>query len=237
MPNHSLNIRSVNGSLARERSDHHTLRMQIFRRLFVAVAILVAPTALFAQATPVTDFRSLSLNPGDQVRIVVWRNLELTGDFTIAGNGTITHPLYREIQVTGVPITTVEERLKTFLTRYIANPQFVVLPLVKIIVGGEVRAPNVYSVPPETTIAQAIILAGGPTERGRLDRVRILRDGQEIPVDLTEASSDVATLQIRSNDQILITRQRNTFRDVVAPALSAVGAVAGLVNIIISSTR
>lgn len=211
--------------------------MFIFRRLLGAVAMLFAATSVFAQATPASDFRPQALNPGDQVRIVVWRNLEFTGDFTISGNGTITHPLYRELQVTGVPIATVEERLRTFLTRYIANPQFVVLPLLKIIVGGEVKSPNVYSVPPETTIAQAIILAGGPTERGRLDRVRILRDGQEIPVDLTAATSDVATLQIRSNDQILITRQRNTFRDVIAPALSAFGAVAGLANIIISTTR
>jgi protein involved in polysaccharide export with SLBB domain len=72
----------------------------------------------------------------------------LSGDFTVAANGTINHPLYREVQVTGIPMSAVEDRLRTFLARYATNPQFVVLPLVKIIVGGEVRNPNVFSVPP-----------------------------------------------------------------------------------------
>lgn len=130
-------------------------------------------------------------------------------------------------------MATVEERLRTFLTKYIATPQFVVQPLVKIIVAGEVRSPNVYSVPPETTIGQAVVLAGGPTEVGRLDRIRIVRDGGEIFIDLTDPRSTAATLQIRSGDQILVARRRNILRDYVGPALAGVAAVAGVVNIII----
>lgn len=187
---------------------------------------------LRAQTTPQAD-QGPGLNFGDQIRIAVWRNPEFTGDFLIAGNGTITHPLYREIQVTGIPLSAVEERLRTFLTRYIANPQFVIMPLVKIIVGGEVRTPNVYSVPPETTIAQAVVLAGGPTERGRIDNVRVLRGGQVIRVDLSRPDADVATLQIRSGDQVLVARRTNVFRDVIGPALSGVAAVAALVSIFV----
>jgi polysaccharide export outer membrane protein len=175
------------------------------------------------------------LNPGDQVRIAVWRNPEFSGDFIIAPNGTISHPLYREIQVVGVPLPTVEDRLRVFLTKYIANPQFVIQPLMKIIVGGEVRSPNVYSVPPETTIAQAIALAGGPTERGNAQKLRVIRDGQEIVVDLTKADSDVARLQIRSGDQILMPRRSARFRDYVVPILSGAAALAAIVNIFVTS--
>src|SRR6476661_3509710 len=129
-----------------------------------------------AQSSAAVD----GLNPGDQVRIAVWRNPELSGDFTVAANGTLTHPLYREIQVTGIPISAVEDRLRTFLSRYTTNPQFVISPLVKVVVSGEVRTPNVLSVPPETTVAQAIVLAGGPTAAAQLGHVRLLRDRQEI---------------------------------------------------------
>lgn len=202
-------------------------------RFAIACVAFLAVSELRAQEALANDPGAQSLNPGDQVRIAVWRSPEFSGDFTVSSNGTLTHPLYREIQVTGVSLTTVEERLRTFLTRYIANPQFVLQPLVKIIVGGEVRTPNIYSVPPETTIAQAVVLAGGPTQDGRLDRVRITRDGQTIAVDLAQASSDVATMRIRSGDQILVTRRRNIFRDVVAPSFSAVAAVAAIANIFI----
>lgn len=205
--------------------------LRTFRLVLVAAGLLAA-VDLHAQTTAPPDPRP-GLNPGDQIRIAVWRNPEFTGDYMVAANGTITHPLYREIQVAGIPLSAVEDRLRTFLTRYIANPQFVIMPLVKIIVGGEVRSPNVFSVPPETTIAQAIVLAGGPTERGRLDQVRILRDGQDIRVDLSKPDSDVATLQIRSGDQILVGRRNNLYRDVVGPTLSGVAAVAALVSIFV----
>lgn len=197
--------------------------------LVVAIASFAA-VALQAQAT--ASAAPAGLNPGDQVRIVVWRNPELSGDFAIAANGTIMHPLYREVQVTGIPLTAVEDRLRTFLTRYTTNPQFVIQPLVKVIVGGEVRTPNVLSVPPETTVSQAVVLAGGPTDRGRLDRVRLLREGQEIALDLSRANSDAASLQIRSGDQILVARSTNAFRDYFGPAASAIAAVAGIVNIV-----
>lgn len=198
-------------------------------------SLVLALLALFAtgRVSAQTDSLSKSLNPGDQVRIIVWRSPELSGDFPIAGNGTITHPLYREIQVAGVPLPTVEERLRTFLTKYVTNPQFVMQPLVKIVVGGQVRIPNIYSVPPETTIAQAIMLAGGPTELGTLSDVRVIRDRQEVPVDLTKIDSDVGLLQIRSNDQILVGRKRNYFRDYISPVVGAVGAIAAVASLIL----
>jgi len=206
-----------------------------FSRLAIAASALFAAT-LSAQTSDAGASLS-GLNPGDQVRIAVWRNPEFSGDFIVAPNGTISHPLYREIQVVGVPLTTVEDRLRVFLTKYIANPQFVIQPLMKIIVGGEVRSPNVYSVPPETTIAQAIALAGGPTERGNPQKLRIIRDGQEIPIDLTRADSDVARLQIRSGDQILMPRRSARFRDYLAPVLSGAAALAAVVNIIVTTSN
>ncbi len=190
---------------------------------------LFAASGVQAQTAASTE----GLNPGDQIRIVVWRNVELSGDFTIAANGTITHPLYREVQVTGLPLSAVEDRLRTFLTRYTTNPQFVILPLVKVIVGGEVRTPNVFSVPPETTIAQVVVMAGGPTERGAVDHIRLLRGGQEITVDLSRPDADAASVQIRSGDQILIPRKSNIFRDYVGPVASTVAAIASIVSIIL----
>jgi polysaccharide export outer membrane protein len=173
------------------------------------------------------------LNPGDQVRIAVWRNPELSGDFTVSANGTLNHPLYREIQVTGIPISAVEDRLRAFLTRYTTNPQFVVQPLVKVVVSGEVRSPNLLSVPPETTVAQAVVLAGGPTQNSKLDRVRLLRQGQEITLNLNSADTQAAALQIKSGDQIIVPARSQIFRDIIGPIMSSIGAIAAVTNIIL----
>lgn len=174
-----------------------------------------------------------TLGPGDQIRITVWDNPKLSGDFTVAGDGTILHPLYREIQVTGVPLRTVDERIRTFLQRYQTNPQFVVQTLVRVVVGGEVRTPNVLSVPPETTVAQAIALAGGPTDRADLNNVRVIRNRQEMRMDLTRADSDAVLIQIRSGDQILVGRTPPSRLAYIAPVASTIAALAAILSIVL----
>ena len=207
--------------------------LRVYKLFFGVIAIFAAATA-GAQSAP--DVPS-SLNPGDQIRIVVWRKPELSGDFPIAANGTVAHPLYREVQVTGLPMATVEERLRTFLLRYEANPQFVIQPLVRIVVGGEVRTPNIFTVPPETTIAQAIALAGGPTERGDLKRVHVIRERQDIQMDISRADSDVTTLLIRSGDQILINRRSRGAIEYLGPITSSIAAIAAIISILVASSN
>lgn len=209
--------------------------MTLSKRLAAAFAALfMAAAGSEAQAT---EGFPQGLAAGDQIRITVWRKPEMSCDCTVGGNGTIIHPLYREVQVIGVPLSTVEERLRTFLARYEQNPQFVIQPLVRIVVGGEIRTPNIYSVPPETTIAQAIAIAGGPTERGVLRDVRVIRDRQEIKIDVSRPDSDAAILQIRSGDQILIGRRGRSAIEYVAPITSSIAAVAAIIGIIVASGK
>lgn len=209
--------------------------MKNLTHIVFALMALAASSPAFAQTPDSSAPPAVGtggLNPGDQIRIIVWRKPEFSGDFPIAANGTITHPLYREVQVTGVPLSVVEDRLRTFLTRYETTPQFVIQPLVRIIVGGEVRTPNIYSVPPETTIAQAIALAGGPTDRGEVRQVRVVRDRQEIRLDLSRPDSNAGILQIRSGDQVLVGRRRQSVLAVIGPITSTIAAAAAITAVI-----
>lgn len=199
----------------------------LFAALFAFAVCFTAPQPLRAQSAA-----PQGLAPGDQVRIIVYKGEEFSGLFTIAANGTILHPLYRDINVTGVPISTVEDRIRTFLLKYQTNPQFVVEPLVRIIVGGEVRTPNVYSVPPQTTVAQAIALAGGPTERASLRKVSLIRDRQEVRIDVRRADSDASILQIRSGDQVLIGRGAPPVTNLVGVLASSIAAFAAVLSIL-----
>jgi polysaccharide export outer membrane protein len=181
---------------------------------------------------PATPTREVRLKPGDVIRIAVWRNEELSGEFTIAADSTIRHPLYKDVKVAGVLLSVVRTRLHEYLSRLETNPQFVVEPLIKVAVGGEVREPNLYPLPPETTIAQAIALAGGITERGRLDRVRLLRDSVELELDLRNAESPDLVATIRSGDRIFVRSRRNIFSAYVFPAIGLAGSIAAIYNVL-----
>jgi len=192
-----------------------------------------AQVARGAQASPTAAV----LAPGDAIRIMVWRRPELSGDFTIAQDGTITHPLYRELNAAGVPMSQLETRMRTFLTRFEATPAFIIVPLFRIFVGGEVHASAIITVPPGTTLAQTITLAGGPTDDGRMDEVRLFRDLKSITVDLTGPNPETARQEVHSGDQIIVGRRTRFVRDRLLPTASIIGALGAVANIVLLTTR
>jgi polysaccharide export outer membrane protein len=172
------------------------------------------------------------LKPGDVVRITVWRNPELSGDFPVGANGALRQPLYQAVPIAGIPIPEVESRLTKFLAQYQTNPAVVVEPLFQVIVGGEVRAPKVYELPSETTISMAIAQAGGSLPDGRMDKVRLLRAGREYVLDLTQADAAWANAPVESGDQIIVTQRSRVFQQIVVPIVTVVGGLASLINLI-----
>jgi protein involved in polysaccharide export with SLBB domain len=198
----------------------------------VALLAVVAFSAPAAAQTSPAGAASM-LTPGDSVRVVVWRRPEFSGDFVVAPNGTITHPLYRTVIVGGVPFATAEANLRRFLARFEENPEFVMEPLVRVSVSGEVDRPRVYALRPETTIAEAVAVAGGATREGNRGRVRILRteaggQARELLVDLNDPTAGTARNPVLSGDQIVVDRRRNFLRDVVLPVLGVIGSVASI---------
>jgi polysaccharide export outer membrane protein len=199
----------------------------------LGVTRAAAQSAVVQSATaPASRGANTTLEVGDLVRVTVWRRPELTGDFRVGGDGALRHPLYQQVKVAGMTIPQTQAQLQTYLRTLEASPQVVVEPLFRVSVGGEIRQPNLYSLPPETSIAQVVALAGGPTERGRLDRVRLVRDGRATVIDLTSTSSAVAAMPIESGDQIFVARRGSAFHDAVVPAVGIVGALAAVANLL-----
>jgi len=190
----------------------------------LAVAV-VLPQALVGQTAV--------LSPGDSVRIVVWRSPEMSGDFVVSPDGTIAHPLYRTVKVAGIPMATVEANLARFLSAYQSNPQFVVEPLIRVAVSGEVPRPAVFALRPETTVAEAVARAGGLTQFGRREKVRLVRTDasgtqREYFVNLKDPADRLGSGPVRSGDLILVDRRRNILRDIVLPVVGLAGSLASL---------
>jgi len=200
--------------------------------LILVLAVLAGPSALVAQ-NPAPS-AATTLEPGDTVRIMVWRKPEFSGDFVIGQDGTITHPLYRALKIGGVPIPQAEETIRRFLSQYDQNPQFVMEPLISVSVSGEVPRPAVFAVQPKTSIAEAVARAGGTTQYGKRDRVRIFRSEpggsrRELYVNLQDPGDAVAQAPVHSGDQIIVDKKTSFFKDVLVPTLSVLGSVASIV--------
>ncbi|HUE76927.1 MAG TPA: polysaccharide biosynthesis/export family protein [Longimicrobiales bacterium] len=165
----------------------------------LGLALMVgSPVGLTAQVQPADP----GLQPGDVVEVTVWQRAELSGQFTVNIDGTLVHPLYRQVRVTGLGAQEVEERLRAFLSAYEASPMVVVRPLYQVTVAGHVMRPDIYSVPAGTTVNAAVVQAGGVTESGKMDDVRITRDGNTMEVDLRQPTA--VRMLVQSGDQILV---------------------------------
>ena len=207
--------------------------------------LMLAPAAagcLLAQA-PAPTPEQVTLAPGDSIRVVVWRKPEMSGDFIVGPDGTITHPLYRAVQVGGIPFTTAQVNLRNFLARFEQDPQFVAEPLVRVAVSGEVGRPQIYALRPETSIAEAVAQAGGPRDTGNRKNVRVLRKEsngrqREFTVSLLDPEgASQASLRVHSGDQIIIDRRKSFFREVFLPGLSVLGSAASIYLLIDRANR
>jgi polysaccharide export outer membrane protein len=210
---------------------------QIPRALIHLIAMIVwlMSTAFVAAAqSRVAADDEIVLRPGDAVRLTVWRNADLTGEFAIGPDGSIMHPmLYRKFSISNVPLSLAEASLREFLMKFEANPEFVMEPLLRVSISGEVARPNLYLLRPGTTLTQAIAVAGGPTERGRRDRVTLRREGTSRTISVTNPDGGIAQLRVRSGDEITIERRRAVFREVIAPVATVVGATAAVLNAVL----
>jgi len=206
------------------------MRIPAFLAL-LASAALAGPVV--AQEKAVGTSEQAVLLPGDSIRVVVWRKPEFSGDFEIAPDGTITHPLFRAVQVAKIPFATAEQNLRRFLSGFEDNQQFVMEPLLRVAVSGEVTRPQVFAVRPETSIGEALARAGGPNTNGARNRVRLLRlqpNGQQtqLTLDLQSAGRNDGTLPVRSGDQIIVDKKKSFARDILVPALGIIGSIASV---------
>lgn len=209
-------------------------RMRRIIALLTLISLLLPQGAALAQ-TPAGS-ESQSLQPGDLLEVKIWREEDLSGDFTVDINGAITLPLLGEKQVVGIPVSRLRDMLIEEYRVHLRNPSINITPRRRVNVLGEVQRPGTFSVDPTVSLAGTVALAGGTTSEGDLRRIRIVRDGAIIR-ERVGAGETLNTADIRSGDQIIVERRgwfdrNSTF--VVSMLLSVTSIIT---SIILSAQR
>ncbi|HYH81748.1 MAG TPA: polysaccharide biosynthesis/export family protein [Longimicrobium sp.] len=202
--------------------------------LLLSLFLPLAEDAL-AQQPAGTGQQSVYLRPGDAVRVEIWREGELSGEFLVNVNGTITLPLLGEVKVTEIPADQLRDVLTEKYRVNLRNPSINVTPLRRVNVLGEVQKPGIYGVDPTITLAGVVALAGGTTPDGDLNQIQIMREGQVIR-DRVGSAQTLTGADIRSGDQVMVNR-RSWFARNTAFVVSALLSVTSIFTTIIIATR
>ena len=166
------------------------------------------PSPAPAVATPAPDAPSLpvkqspaddnvdnatQLSVGDKLRITVFEDQNISGEYQIADNGVVVMPFIGDVPASGMTQKQLEAKLTAQYSQgYLVNPHISVrvLSLRPFYILGEVNTPGVYDYTPSLTVFKAIAIAGGFTPRAKKDDYTIIRTSGE---NSTEIDADDLT--------------------------------------------
>ncbi|MEO7359352.1 MAG: polysaccharide biosynthesis/export family protein [Gemmatimonadaceae bacterium] len=156
-----------------------------------------------------SEAASASIAPlqiGDVLRIQVWREPTLTGDFAVDREGLVTVPMLGSIRAIGVPWITLRDTLMAGFRRQVKTDAITLTPLRRVYVLGSVLRPGMYMLDPTFGLEGAVSQAGGAGPDGDLDHIRVIREGI-IVADHVSVKKAVAQFDVRSGDQVFVERR------------------------------
>ncbi len=174
-----------------------TGRQHAYLRFLLVVCTLFVVTLSWAQdePTPVTGSAAIDLSyhlgAGDKLQIDVFNQKDLTGEYTLDGNGRFTMHLIGKVNAAGLTPTALEALLVSKL-----KPDYLVNPRVSVRVDnfrpfyimGEVKSPSSYAYVDGMTYLTAVVIAGGFTYRAKKGHVYVVRGNdagrEEIKLDV-----------------------------------------------------
>lgn len=193
-----------------------TTFMHRLRQAVATTAILSAPLFLAACAStnlPTATIASVNqqmvtgyrISAGDQLRITVFDEAELTGEFQIGDGGILAMPLIDSISAGGLTTS----QLTLAIANHYRSGGFVLAPRVSVevlehrpfFILGEVNEPGEYPYDGALTLEQAIAKAGGYSPRADRNWIILRRE------DWTTAKAlklDGTPLQIIPGDTITV---------------------------------
>lgn len=129
--------------------------------------------------------RGYTLDAGDKLRIVVFGQSGITGDYLVDANGQVTLPLVGSVPARGYTTKALSKMIGERLKQgYVRDPHVTVsiASYRPFFILGEVTTPGQYPYVPNMTAENAVAIAGGFSPRAKKGWVELTRNmgGQQI---------------------------------------------------------
>jgi polysaccharide export outer membrane protein len=180
--------------------------MRLIRPL-LALALLVnlaacasAPRGPAFSAAPVP--KSFGLRAGDVMRVRVWREPDLSGDYIVDEYGKVSLPVLGPRVVLGESSESLQKKIQDAYAATLKEPSVQVTFLRRVAVQGDVRVPGLYPMDATMTVGDALAVAGGrvtPTLEG--STLELWRDGTMLYGDVP-TSVFIGQLDMKAGDEL-----------------------------------
>ncbi len=177
--------------------------MKTLRALVLVLSLLLV-TSLGCSSAASYDYKKepdpraseYQVGPLDQLKVVVWKNPELSADVVVRPDGVVTLPLIGDVKASGRTPTQIQKEITQRYANYIRVEESVVsvgvaqVNSLTFTISGNVEKAGVYAVKSYVTLLEALATAGG-TNKYAGSAAYIVRGtpSRKIPVDLKAAAS------------------------------------------------
>ena len=151
------------------------------------------------------------LASGDVVKLAFSSAPELNQSQKIRTDGKLSLPLVGEVDAGGKTVGQLQADLIQLYKAQLKTPEVTVSlesSVTSVTVSGAVHKPGKLAFERPTTVLQAIMEAGGPSEFGTLKRIRLMRVVNGVyksqVMDLHDLSKEVKPFYVRDNDMIYV---------------------------------
>ena len=170
---------------------------------------LVGCSMLSSESTPQATGPSAStasdddyrLGAEDKVKVNVYGEVDLSGEFVVDSSGNLSAPFVGQIQVKGLSLREFEAAY----AKKLKDAEILIEPKVSaevtsfrpIYVLGEVKKPGQYAYVSGMTVQKAVALAEGYTYRATESRIEVTRGGRKFSVEVTPQTKVLPGDEIR----------------------------------------
>ena len=160
-------------------SKNRTVTKLLALLLGSSILLFGAVNATTGETSKITSASIYQLNAGDQIKVSVFGEEDLSMEARLTDTGTISYPFLGEIRVRGLTVGQLEALVtKELEGDYLINPRVnvTITEYRKFFVYGEVKKPGGFAFEPGLTLEKAIALAGGFSPRASKRSVEVTRE-------------------------------------------------------------
>lgn len=168
-------------------------------------------TAGIAAPGASVDTKTFKVGPQDVLKIIVWREQDFTGLYTVHSDGKITLPLVGDIQAGGLTAEEIQKNVAAALSKLIQKPNVTItvqqVLSQKYYMDGEIGRPGEYQLTAPTTVLEAISVAGGLRDFANGKKIYVLRGDKRIHFNYKEVIKGKnleQNIQLQAGDHVIV---------------------------------
>ena len=210
------------------------LPQQILTRRLLALAVVLL--AACGPKTPIVlaplPDRPWTVLPGDEVKVRVYREPELSGQYVVNGRGEVFIPGLGRIAAAGMTADSLSAHITAGYTKRIIDAIVDVGLIRSLPVLGQVQSPGVYQAEPTMSVQQIVAKAGGMRGGGLQTPTILLQKGRDGTRYSLSADIRLDRVALDEGDAIVVVNPSWLERS--APGLATFNQFAGTISILLS---